>query len=263
MIRVKTEHEIEILKENALLVSKTLAEVGKCITPGVTTMELNGVAEKYIRDYGAEPAFLGYKGFPFALCISVNDAVVHGFASDYRLREGDIVSVDCGTIYKGFYGDSAYTFPVGEVSGETQKLLDITKESLYRGVAQAVRGNRVGDISYAIQSYVEGNGFSVVREMVGHGIGRKLHESPEVPNYGRRGQGKKLEDGMVICIEPMINAGTKQVYLLGDGWTLSTADKKNSAHFELMVVIRGTAPQLLSTFEFIEKDKNIESLVEL
>jgi len=252
MIRLKTDEEIEILRENALLVSRTLAEVGKRVVPGVTTLELDRIAEKYIRDNGAEPGFLGYGGFPYTLCISVNDVVVHGFASDYKLKEGDIISVDCGTIYKGFYGDSAYTFPVGEVSEETEELLKVTKESLYRGIAQAVRGNRIGDISYAIQSYVEERGFSVVREMVGHGIGRKLHESPEVPNYGRRGEGKKLQDGMVICIEPMINAGRRDVYLHDDGWTLSTADKKNSAHFELTVAINGTEPQVLSTFEFIK-----------
>jgi methionine aminopeptidase, type I len=252
MIRLKTDEEIEILRENGLLVSKTLAEVGKHIAPGVTTLKLDMIAERYIRDNGAEPGFLGYGGFPYTLCISVNDVVVHGFASDYRLKEGDIVSVDCGTIYKGFYGDSAYTFPVGEVSKETTELLMVTKESLYRGIAQAVKGNRIGDISYAIQNYVEGYGFSVVREMVGHGIGKKLHEAPEVPNYGRRGEGKKLQDGMVICIEPMINAGKRDVYLQDDGWTLSTVDEKNSAHFELTVAINGTTPQVLSTFEFIE-----------
>jgi len=252
MIRLKTDEEIEIMRENGLLVSKTLAEVGKHVAPGVTTLELDKIAEKYIRDNGAAPAFLGYGGFPYTLCISVNDVVVHGFASDYRLKQGDIISVDCGTIYKGFYGDSAYTFPVGEVSEETARLLKATKESLYRGVAQAVKGNRIGDIAYAIQSYVEEHGFSVVREMVGHGIGKKLHESPEVPNYGRRGEGKKLQDGMVICIEPMINAGKRDVYLHDDGWTLSTVDKKNSAHYELTVAIKGAEPQILSTFEFIE-----------
>ena len=252
MIRLKTDKEVEILRENALLVSKTLAEVGRHIAPGVTTLKLDRIAEKYIRDHGAKPGFLGYGDFPYTLCISVNDVIVHGFASDHKLKEGDIVSVDCGTIYKGYYGDSAYTFPVGKVSDETAELLKVTKESLYRGIAQAVKGNRIGDISYAIQSYVEEYGFSVVREMVGHGIGKNLHEAPEVPNYGRRGEGKKLQDGMVICIEPMINAGKRDVYLHDDGWTLSTTDKKNSAHFELTVAIRGSEPQVLSTFEFIE-----------
>lgn len=253
MIKLKTEEEIELLRENALLVSKTLAEVGKHVAPGVTTLELNKIAETFIRDHGAVPAFLGYNGFPYALCMSVNDVVVHGFASDYHLQEGDIVSVDCGTILKGFYGDSAYTFPVGKVSEETAKLLEVTKESLYRGISMAVAGNRIGDISNAIQTYIESFGFSAVREMVGHGIGKRLHESPDVPNYGRKGDGKKLVEGMVICIEPMINAGTKSIFMHDDGWTVSTVDKKKSAHFELTVAIKKGKPDILSTFEFIEQ----------
>lgn len=256
MIRLKTGEEIEILRENALLVSRTLAEVGKHVAPGVTTQELNKIAETFIRDNGAEPAFLGYGGFPYTLCISVNDVVVHGFASQYRLNEGDIISVDCGTLYKGFYGDSAYTFPVGEVSAETAKLLRVTKESLYLGIEKAIVGNRIGDISSAVQEHVEKAGFSVVREMVGHGIGRKLHEAPEVPNYGRRGVGKKLEEGLVICIEPMVNAGTRNVYLHDDGWTLSTTDKMKSAHYELMVVVQKGKPDVLSTFDYIENNKS-------
>ncbi len=255
MISVKTEEDILKLKENALLVSKTLAEVGKNVVPGVTTKELDKIAETFIRDHGAEPGFLGYGGFPFTLCLSVNEIIVHGFASDYRLKEGDIISVDCGTKYKGFYGDSAYTFPVGNVDEETLTLLKVTKESLYKGIEKAVAGNRIGDISFAVQEHVEKSGFSVVREMVGHGIGKRLHESPEVPNYGRRGSGKKLESGYVICIEPMVNAGTKSVYLLDDGWSLSTADKRNSAHFELMVVVRKEKAEQLSTFEYIEQIK--------
>ncbi|MDD4639037.1 MAG: type I methionyl aminopeptidase [Bacteroidales bacterium] len=247
---------MEILRENALLVSRTLAEVGKMVAPGVTTMELNKFADSYIRKHGAVPAFLGYNGFPYSVCISVNDVVVHGFASDYRLKEGDIVSVDCGTFMKGFYGDSAYTFPVGEISAEDRKLLEVTKESLYKGVQKALAGNRVGDVSHAVQEYAEGFGYSVVREMVGHGIGRRLHESPDVPNYGIRGTGKKLEEGMVICIEPMINAGTKSVVMHSDGWTVSTSDRKKSAHFELMVAIKKGDPDVLSTFEYIENDKN-------
>ncbi len=254
MIRLKTEEEIELLRENALLVSKTLAEVGRHIVPGVTTLELNKIAETYIRDNGAEPAFLGYGGFPYTLCISVNDVIVHGFASEYRLVEGDIISVDCGTIYKGFYGDSAYTFPVGNISEESKKLLRVTKESLYLGIERAVNGNRIGDISFAIQQHCEKNGFSVVREMVGHGIGKKLHEAPEVPNFGSRGQGKKLQEGMVICIEPMVNAGERSVHMHKDGWTLSTADKKNSAHYELTVAITNGKPRVLSTFEYIENN---------
>lgn len=256
MIRLKTREEIEILRENALMVSKTLAHVGKLVEPGITTRELDAVAEKYIRSLGAEPGFLGYEGFPATLCLSVNEVVVHGFPSDYRLREGDILSVDCGTKYRGFYGDSAYTFPVGKVDEGTRKLLDTTKASLYEGIAKAVAGGRIGDIGNAVQSYCESRGFSVVREMVGHGLGRNMHESPEVPNYGRQGHGVKLREGMVICIEPMINAGKKEVYLDDDGWGVITADHKKSAHFELTVAIRKGEPDVLSTFEFIEKNNN-------
>lgn len=256
MIRLKTREEIEILRENALMVSRTLAHVGRLVEPGITTRELDAVAEKYIRSLGAEPGFLGYEGFPATLCLSVNEVVVHGFPSDYRLREGDILSVDCGTKYRGFYGDSAYTFPVGKVDEETRKLLDTTKASLYEGIAKAVAGGRIGDIGNAVQSYCESRGFSVVREMVGHGLGRNMHESPEVPNYGRQGHGVKLREGMVICIEPMINAGKKEVYLDDDGWGVITADHKKSAHFELTVAIRKGEPDVLSTFEFIEKNNN-------
>lgn len=256
MIRLKTREEIEILRENALMVSKTLAHVGKLVEPGITTRELDAVAEKYIRSLGAEPGFLGYEGFPATLCLSVNEVVVHGFPSDYRLREGDILSVDCGTKYRGFYGDSAYTFPVGKVDEETRRLLDTTKASLYEGIAKAVAGGRIGDIGNAVQSYCESRGFSVVREMVGHGLGRNMHESPEVPNYGRQGHGVKLREGMVICIEPMINAGKKEVYLDDNGWGVITADHRKSAHFELTVAIRKGEPEVLSTFEFIEKNNN-------
>ena len=240
------------MRENAIIVSKTLAEVGKIVAPGVTTLELNRVAETFIRDHGAVPSFLGYDGFPYALCISVNDVVVHGFPSDYVLKEGDIVSVDCGTFYKGYNGDSAYTFPVGEVDAETRKLLDVTKESLYRGIAMAVAGNRTGDIGHAVQTYAESFGFSVVRELIGHGIGKHLHERPDVPNYGRRGQGARLVDRMTICIEPMINAGVRNVYLAENGWAVHTADKAKSAHYELTVVVRKGQPEVLSTFDFIE-----------
>lgn len=256
MIRLKTREEIEILRENALMVSKTLAHVGKLVEPGITTRELDAVAEKYIRSLGAEPGFLGYEGFPATLCLSVNEVVVHGFPSDYRLREGDILSVDCGTKYRGFYGDSAYTFPVGKVDRNTRELLDTTKASLYEGIAKAVAGGRIGDIGNAVQSYCESRGFSVVREMVGHGLGRNMHESPEVPNYGRQGHGVKLREGMVICIEPMINAGKKEVYLDDNGWGVITADHRKSAHFELTVAIRKGEPDVLSTFEFIEKNNN-------
>ena len=252
MVKPKTEEEIALMRENAILVSKTLAEVGKLVVPGVTTLELNRVAETYIRDHGAIPSFLGYDGFPAALCMSVNDVVVHGFPSDYVLEEGDIVSVDCGTLYKGYNGDSAYTFPVGEVDAETRKLLDVTKASLYKGIEQAVSGNRVGDIGHAVQTYAESFGFGVVRELEGHGIGRHMHENPGVPNYGRAGHGSKLVDGMTICIEPMINAGTRGVYLAKNGWAVHTADHRKSAHFELTVVVRKDRAEQLSTFEFIE-----------
>lgn len=257
MVRPKTEEEIELLRENGILVSKTLAEVGKRIAPGVTTLELNRVAETFIRDHGAIPSFLGFEGFPAALCLSVNDVVVHGFPSDYVLKEGDIVSVDCGTLYKGYQGDSAYTFPVGEVDAETRKLLDVTKASLYKGIEQAVDGNRVGDIGFAVQSYAESFGFSVVRELEGHGLGTGMHEEPGVPNYGRKGKGTGLHEGMVICIEPMINAGGRGVYLARNGWAVHTSDHRKSAHFELTVVVRKGKAEQLSTYDFIEKDGTI------
>ena len=255
MIKLRTQDDIALLRENALMVSKTLAEVGRHIAPGITTMELDRIADKYIRSLGAEPGFLGYDGYPYTLCISVNDTVVHGFPSDYKLKEGDIVSVDCGTKYRGFYGDSAYTFPVGKISDEDRALLEATKMSLYKGIGKAVAGMRTGDIGYAVQSYVEALGFSVVREMVGHGIGHNMHESPEVPNYGRQGHGVKLQEGMVICIEPMINAGRKEIYLDDNGWGIRTVDGRKSAHFELTVAIRHQAPEVLSTFDFIEKNQ--------
>ena len=257
MVRPKTEEEIELLRENAIIVSKTLAEVGKRVAPGVTTKELNRVAEDFIRDHGAIPSFLGFEGFPAALCMSVNDVVVHGFPSDYVLKEGDIVSVDCGTLYKGYNGDSAYTFPVGEVDAETRKLMDVTKASLYKGIEAAVAGNRVGDIGYAVQTYAESFGFSVVRELEGHGLGKEMHEQPGVPNYGHKGKGTKLVDGMVICIEPMINAGGRGVYLARNGWAVHTQDHKKSAHYELTVVVRRGKAEQLSTFDFIEKDGTI------
>ena len=257
MVKPKTEEEIELLRENAIIVSKTLAEVGKRVAPGVTTKELNRVAEDFIRDHGAIPSFLGFEGFPAALCMSVNDVVVHGFPSDYVLKEGDIVSVDCGTLYKGYNGDSAYTFPVGEVDAETRKLMDVTKASLYKGIEAAVAGNRVGDIGYAVQSYAESFGFSVVRELEGHGLGKEMHEQPGVPNFGHKGKGTKLVDGMVICIEPMINAGGRGVYLARNGWAVHTQDHKKSAHYELTVVVRKGKAEQLSTFDFIEKDGTI------
>ena len=253
MIHYKTEEEIELLRENNMLVSKTLAEVGKHIRPGVSTLELDRIAEAFIRDHGAVPGFLGYNGFPNSLCISVNEQVVHGIPSDMQvLQEGDIVSVDCGTIMKGFYGDSAYTFAVGEVSPDVRRLLDVTKEALHKGVAQVQAGQRVGDVSNAVQEHAEKNGFSVVRELVGHGLGREMHESPEVPNYGARGRGPLLKEGLVICIEPMINMGSRQVVFERDGWTVRTRDRKPSAHFEFAVAVTKDGADVLTTFEFIE-----------
>ncbi|MFW5978616.1 MAG: type I methionyl aminopeptidase [Bacteroidia bacterium] len=257
MLKIKTAEEIEVLRENNLLVSKTLGELSKLIKPGVTTLKLDKFAEEYIRDHGAEPGFLGYGGFPNTLCTSVNDAVVHGIPSDYELREGDIISIDCGTIMNGYYGDSAYTFKVGEVSAEVERLLRITKESLFKGIENAVANYRVGDIGYAIQYHVEKEGFSVVREMVGHGLGANMHESPEIPNYGKRGRGVKLKEGLVICIEPMINMGSRSIKQDTDGWTIRTIDGKYSAHYELAVAIRNGEADLLSTFDYIDKEQQI------
>jgi len=253
MIYVKTDAEVELLREANQLVSKTLAEVAVHIRPGVTTLRLDPIAEEFIRSHGALPAFKGYAGFPNTLCTSVNDEVVHGIPSDYALMEGDIISVDCGVILNGWYGDSAFTFPVGEVKPEILRLLDFTRASLEEGVRQAIAGNRIGDISHAVQSKAEGGGYSVVRTLVGHGIGKHLHEGPEVPNFGRRGSGTRLERNMVICIEPMINMGTKYTSTDSDGWTVRTGDGKPSAHFEYAVAAREGKPDLLSTFEYIEE----------
>lgn len=253
MFLAKTEEEVELLKLNNDLVSRTLAEVARLIQPGVTTLALDKRAEEFIRDNGASPGFLGYNGYPKTLCTSVNSAVVHGIPSSYVLKEGDIVSIDCGTFLHGFYGDSAYTFMVGEVSPEVQRLLKVTRDCLELGINKAVDGNRVGDISFEVQSHAESNGYSVVRELVGHGIGKMMHEKPEVPNYGARGRGPKLVNGMAICIEPMINMGAKHIFQENDGWTIKTADGKPSAHFELAVVIRKGKAERLSTFKYIEE----------
>jgi methionyl aminopeptidase len=258
MIHLKTDAEIEILRENNILVSRTLAEVGKHIRPGVTTGELNRIAEEFIRDNGAVPAFLGYQGYPASTCISVNEVVVHGIPGDRVIKEGDIVSVDTGTFLKGFVGDSAYTFAVGEVSNEVKQLLEVTKEALYKGTAQAKAGNRIGDISAAVQQCAESFGYGVVRELIGHGLGRKMHEDPEVPNYGARGRGPLLKEGMVICIEPMINMGGKAVVFERDGWTVRTKDRKPSAHFEFAVAIRRDGPDVLTDFNIIEQALNIK-----
>lgn len=253
MLYYKTQEEIELIRESSLLVAKTLAEVAKSIRPGISTLELDRLAETFIRDHSAVPAFLNYNGFPNSLCISVNSQVVHGIPNKNELQDGDICSVDCGVLKNGFYGDSAYTFAIGEVDDETVQLLRITKESLYKGIEKAVAGNRLGDVSHAIQEHAETSGYSVVRELVGHGIGRHLHEKPEVPNYGKRGSGLVLREGLVIAIEPMINMGGKAVVHERDGWTIRTADNKPSAHFEHTVAIRKGAPDILSSFKFIEE----------
>ena len=253
MMVYKTKEDIELLRKSNLLVSKTLAEVASLIKPGVTTIKLDKKAEEFIRDNSAKPAFLGYNEFPNTLCTSVNNQVVHGIPSSYELKDGDILSIDCGVLLNEFYGDSAYTFPVGEVEERIMGLLIKTKESLFKGIEHAVEGKRLGDISYAIQSYVEDSGYSVVREMVGHGLGRKLHEEPEVPNYGKRGTGIKLKKGLVICVEPMINLGTQKIKQENDGWTIVTVDGKPSAHYELAIVVNKDTVDILSTFEYIEK----------
>ncbi len=256
MIQLKTDEEIEIQRQSSLLVGKTLAEVAKLIKPGVKTGELDKVAEEFILDHGAVPGFKGYGGFPATLCISVNDEVVHGIPGDRELKDGDIVSIDCGTLMNGFYGDSAYTFAVGNIDSEVLDLLKRTKESLYLAIEQAVAGKRVGDIGNAVQKHVESYGFSVVRDLVGHGVGRNLHESPEVPNYGRRGSGVKLKKGMCLAIEPMVNLGVKEVTQDKDGWTIRTADAKPSAHFEHDVAVRNSKADILSTFDYIEEVLN-------
>ncbi len=253
MIYYKTEEEIELLRESSLLVGKTLAEVAKRIRPGIETIVLDKLAEEFIRDHGAAPGFKGYNGFPFTLCISINEQVVHGFPGKRTLIEGDIVSIDCGVLKNEFYGDSAYTFAIGEVDEEVRLLMERTKESLYKAIEVAVEGKRVGDIGYAVQSHVEQYGYGVVRDLVGHGLGKNLHEKPEVPNYGKRGTGVKLKEGMVLAIEPMINLGTRSVVQLQDGWTIRTADKKPSAHYEHDVAIRKGKAEVLSTFDYIEE----------
>jgi methionyl aminopeptidase len=256
MLYLKTDEEIGLLKESNMLVSRALAELASLIRPGITTLYLDRIAETFIRDNGAIPAFLGYGGFPNSLCTSVNDEVVHGIPSDYVIKEGDIISIDCGVILNGWYGDSAYTFPVGEISDEVRRLLEYTRASLEEGVKEALAGNRIGDISSAVQTKAESGGFSVVRELVGHGLGKKLHEQPEVANWGKRGTGPKMEKGLVICIEPMINAGKKETMQMRDGWTIKTADGKPSAHFEYAVAVDKGKADVLTTFEFIEKVLN-------
>jgi methionyl aminopeptidase len=256
MLYIKTDEEVGLLKKSNMLVSRTLAEMAALIQPGITTLYLDKIAETFIRDNGAVPAFKGYGGFPNTLCTSVNDEVVHGIPSGYTLKEGDIISVDCGVILNGWYGDSAYTFSVGEISDKVRRLLEFTRASLEEGVLKAIAGNRIGDVSHAIQIKAESGGYSVVRELVGHGIGKKLHEQPEVANWGKPGTGPKMEKGLVICIEPMINEGRKETMQMRDGWTIKTADGSHSAHFEYAVAVNRGKADVLTTFEFIEEVLN-------
>ncbi|MEO6327369.1 MAG: type I methionyl aminopeptidase [Ginsengibacter sp.] len=263
MINYKTSGEIELIRQSCLLVGETIAEVARIIKPGITTMQLDLTAEQYLRDHGAIPSFKNYKGFPFASCISVNDAVVHGFPTNNVLKEGDIISVDIGVFKNGYHGDSAYTFAIREISDETKQLMEVTKASLYKGIEKAVSGNRIGDIAFAIQEYTERkHRYGVVRELVGHGVGKDLHEDPQVPNYGKRGSGAKLREGLVIAIEPMVNQGKKEVFNDADGWTIRTKDRKPSAHYEHTVCIRKNSADVLSSFTSIETaEKANENLV--
>jgi methionyl aminopeptidase len=259
MIIPKTSEEIELMRESALIVSKTLGILAKEVKPGVTSLYLDKLAEEFIRDQGAVPGFLGLYDFPNTLCMSPNSQVVHGVPNNTAFIEGDIISIDCGAVKNGFYGDHAYTFAVGGIAPEIEKLLKVTKESLYLGIRELRIGKRVGDMGYAIQNYCEANGYGVVRELVGHGLGRTMHEDPEIPNYGRRGRGKKFVEGMTVAIEPMINMGTQRIEQLNDGWTILTADRQPSAHFEHNVAIVKGKPELLSTFAYIYEALGIES----
>ncbi len=253
---INTEEDLFFIKQSSLLVGKTLGEISGHIRPGINLKSLDMIAEEYIRSHGGVPAFKGYRGYPATLCLSVNDVVVHGIPDNTILKEGDIVSVDCGVLFNGLYGDYAYTFSVGEISIEKKKLVQVTYESLQQGILQAIAGNTTGDIGNAVQSYVEHYGYSVVRELVGHGIGKVLHDKPEVPNYGKKKKGDRLFEGMVLCIEPMINMGRKEIYQEKDGWTIRTRDRKPSAHFEHMVIVREQKPEVLSTYEFIKTKMN-------
>lgn len=263
MLNIKTAEEIELIRESALIVSKTLGMLAKEVRSGVTTLHLDALAETFIRDHGAEPGFLGLYDFPNTLCMSPNEQVVHGIPNDTPLEEGDIISIDCGVLKNGFYGDHAYTFAVGEIATETQKLLEVTKASLYEGISAFKKNNRVGDVGYAIQNYCESFGYGVVRELVGHGLGRVMHEEPEMPNYGKRGRGKKFVDGMVVAIEPMINMGTHRIKQHSDGWTITTKDNLPSAHFEHNIALVDGKPELLSTFAYINEALGIETNEEL
>jgi methionyl aminopeptidase len=259
MIKIKTAEEIELMRESALIVSKTLGMLAKEVKPGVSTLTLDALAETFIRDHGAIPGFLGLYDFPNTLCMSPNAQVVHGIPNNKPLEEGDIISIDCGALKNGFYGDHAYTFEVGSVSPEIKKLLEVTKASLYKGIEAFKAGNRVGDVGFAIQEFTEKHGYGVVRELVGHGLGTSMHEDPEMPNYGRRGRGKKFIEGMVVAIEPMTNMGTHRINQLKDGWTILTADGKPSAHFEHNVALVNGKPELLSTFDYVYEALGITS----
>ncbi len=257
-IILKTREEIELMRESAQIVSKTLGMLAPLVKPGVTTLELDKLAEEFIRDHGAVPGFLGLYDFPNTLCMSPNDQVVHGFPNKTPLKEGDIISIDCGAIKNGYYGDHAYTFPVGEVSDDIKQLLKVTKECLYIGIEKMTTGNRMGDMGAAIQEHAEKHGYGVVRELVGHGLGRKMHEDPQVPNYGKKGRGKKFQEGLVLAVEPMINMGTHRVKHLSDGWSIVTVDGKPSAHFEHDVAIVDGKPDILSTFDYIYEALGID-----
>jgi methionyl aminopeptidase len=254
MINYKTSEEVTFIKESADILAKAHGEVAKHVKEGVKTSFLDKIAEEFIRDHNGVPSFKGYNGFPASLCISVNEVVVHGFPSEYELKDGDIISIDCGVFHQGFHSDSAYTYPIGEVSPAVKALLKATKDSLYIGIEQAVFGNRIGDVGNAIQKFVEAKGYTVVRELVGHGLGKNLHEAPEVPNYGKKGSGPLLKDGMVIAIEPMINLGTRNIVQERDGWTIRTADRKPSAHYEHTVAIFEDRTEVLTSHKYIEEN---------
>lgn len=254
MIHYKTSEEVELIKQSAEILGKAHGEVAKHVKEGVKTSFLDKIAEEFILDHGAKASFKGYNGFPATLCISVNEVIVHGFPSDYILKNGDIISIDCGVFHQGFHSDSAYTYPIGDVSPDVLSLLKVTKESLYLGIENAVNGKRIGDIGYAIQKHAESHGYTVVRELVGHGLGRNLHESPEVPNYGKRGSGPVMKEGLVIAIEPMINLGSRNVVQERDGWTIRTADRKPSAHYEHTVAVFADRTEILTTHKYIEEN---------
>ena len=258
MILYKTEAQVALMKEAAILVSKTLAEVAKVLKAGMTTMQLDKLCNEFVKDHNAIPSFLNYSGYPYTICASVNDVVVHGFPNEVALKEGDLVSIDMGVILNGWHGDHAYTFAIGEIGVDEAKLIQITKESLYKGIEKAIVNNRIGDIGYAIQEHTEfKNNYGVVRELVGHGLGKQLHEDPQVPNYGKRGNGQKLKENLVIAIEPMINMGSKDVYTEEDGWTVKTRDGKPSAHFEHDVCIKRDKALILSDYSIIEKAERV------